>query len=120
ADSYNRTVFAVPGNLGNNYSEGTNKLIASQKALIYTEVEDLLYHLNWDIDQKEKPPQKIPDLPAEEKLIFKLLSEESKPLEIDLISIKTQIPINKVASLLLNLEFQNLVKSLPGKKFGLK
>ncbi|MBC6409011.1 MAG: DNA-protecting protein DprA [Ekhidna sp.] len=120
ADSYNRTVFAVPGNVGNNYSEGTNRLIASQKALIYTGVEDLIYHLNWDIDQGEKPLQTIPDLPEEEKLIFELLSKENEPIEIDLIAIKTQIPINKVASLLLNLEFQNLIKSLPGKKFGLK
>jgi len=120
ADSYNRVVFAVPGNVGNNYSEGTNKLIASQKALIYTGVEDLIYHLNWDIDQKEVQPKEIPDLPEEEGKIYELLTKEAQPIEIDLISIKTRIPINKVASLLLNLEFQNLVRSLPGKKFGLK
>jgi len=120
ADSYNRVVFAVPGNIGNNYSEGTNRLIASQKALIYTGVEDLIYHLNWDIDQEKKSLKEIPKLPEEEQLIFELLSSNGEPLEIDVIAIKTQIPINKAASLLLSLEFQDLVRSLPGKKFGLK
>lgn len=120
ADSYNRVVFAVPGNVGNSHSEGTNRLIASQKALIYTGVEDLIYHLNWDVEANERPTQEVPDLPEDERIIFELLRSEGKPLEIDLISIKTQIPINKVASLLLSLEFQNLVRSLPGKKFGLK
>ena len=120
ADSYNRIVFAVPGNVGNNYSEGTNRLIATQKALIYTGVNDLIYHLNWDAIKTTIKHEEVPDLPAEERCIFHLLKEEGEPLEIDLISLKTQIPINKVASLLLNLEFQNLVRSLPGKKFGLK
>ncbi|HPI12568.1 MAG TPA: hypothetical protein PLK63_16095 [Catalimonadaceae bacterium] len=31
---------------------------------------------------------------------------------------RTQIPINQLASILLNLEFQGMVKSLPGKRFG--
>jgi len=120
ADSYNRLVFAVPGNVDNNYSQGTNRLISSQKALIYTGAEDLIYHLNWDIDQEERHQEVMPDLPEEERLIFELLTTQGQPMEIDLISIKTQIPINRVASVLLNLEFQGLIRSLPGKKFGLK
>lgn len=120
ADSYNKAVFAVPGNVGNPYSEGTNKLIGSQKALIYNGPENLMYNLGWDIPSGDKTPPATPDLPPEELKVYTLLKDENKPIEIDLISIKTQIPINKVASTLLNLEFQNLVRSLPGKKFGLK
>lgn len=120
ADSYGRHVFAVPGDVGNIYSEGTNKLIATQRALIYTGVEDLVYHLNWDLktDQKELE-EKLPELNTFEHSIYELLKADQSPIEIDLIALKTQIPINQVASHLLSLEFKNLIKSLPGKKFGL-
>ncbi|MEQ6166648.1 DNA-processing protein DprA [Ekhidna sp. MALMAid0563] len=118
ADSYNRLVFAVPGDVGHTFSEGTNKLIATQRALIYTGVEDLIYHLNWDITQEDSKPKVIPELTQEEQSIYELLNENRSSLEIDLIAMKTQIPINQVASHLLSLEFKNLVKSMPGKKFG--
>ncbi len=116
ADSYNKPVFAVPGDIGHSYSEGTNKLIASQKSLIYTGIEDLIDYLNWDTDIK-KAEVKLLELTELEQKIYTLLFEDRSPIEIDLIAIKTQIPINQVASLLLNLEFKNLVKNLPGKKF---
>ena len=120
ADSYGRLVFAVPGEVGNVYSEGTNKLIATQRALIYTGIEDLVYHLNWDLKtDKKEIEDKIPGLNTFEHSIYELLKADQSPIEIDLIAIKTQIPINQVASHLLSLEFKNLVKSLPGKKFGL-
>ena len=39
---------------------------------------------------------------------------------IDELSWKSQIPLNKLASQLLNLEFNGIVKTLPGKKYRLK
>ena len=119
ADSYNRTVFAVPGDLGHSYSEGTNHLIASQKAIIYTSIDDLIYNLHWDIESKKAIPKALIDLDIPEQSIYDTIQENRSPLEIDLIATRTQIPINQVASHLLNLEFKNLVKSLPGKKFAI-
>ncbi len=120
ADSYHRTVFAVPGDIGHTHSVGTNKLIRSQKALIYTGAEDLMYHLNWSDDSGNlKKHVELPGLTDEEKNLYELLQENQTPLEIDIISMKAQIPINQVASLLLGLEFKNLVKSMPGKKYGI-
>lgn len=119
ADSYNRAVFAVPGNIGNSYSEGCNKLIASQKALIYSSIEELIFQLGWDekaVNQKQLP---LPDLSEDEEKLYKLLKDSESPLEIDMIALKSQLSINKVASVLLGLEFKNLVKNMPGKKFGL-
>jgi DNA processing protein len=117
ADSYHRVVFAVPGKVGSMYSQGTNRLIASQKALIYTGIEDLIYHLGWDMDSK--PPKTAPKLSDEEEIIYQLISSTGDSVEIDQISIKSQIPINRVASVLLALEFKNLIKSLPGKKYAI-
>ena len=119
ADSYDRLVFAVPGEIGRTYSEGTNRLIATQKALIYTRIGDLPYHLNWEHNEESNKPQELPELSETESQIYSLLSQHNSPLEIDRISFISQIPINQVASTLLNLEFKNLVKNLPGKKFTL-
>ncbi|MFK7952888.1 MAG: DNA-processing protein DprA [Ekhidna sp.] len=120
ADSYDRAVFAVPGDIGHNFSAGTNKLIATQRALIYTGVKDILYHLNWEEgDLKSSAIIELPELSDNESTIYTLLKKEQQSIEIDLIALKTQIPINQVASILLSLEFKNLVKSLPGKKYGL-
>jgi len=120
ADSYDRGVFAVPGNVGNTHSAGCNRLIASQKALIYNGVEDLIYHLGWDQEElSSSNDMPLPDLTKDEEAIFQLLKQRQSAQEIDVIAIKSQLPINQVASILLNLEFKNLVKSMPGKKFGL-
>lgn len=118
ADSYNRPLFAVPGNIDHSYSEGTNHLISTQLALIYTGVKDLMYQLNWESGDTQPKKKRVPDLEPAEKIVYELL-DESGIMLIDDISMKSQIPINQVASLLLTLEFKGVVKSLPGKKFGL-
>ncbi|WP_215223542.1 DNA-processing protein DprA [Echinicola shivajiensis] len=124
AYSYNREVFAVPGNLQNTYSEGCNNLIRSMKASIYTGPKDIQEALSWDKEnknpsyQKNKPKLELEQFSPTEQIIIKLLLEE-KTLEIDQLSWQSQIPVSQLASLLLNLEFQGLVKSFPGKKYGL-
>ncbi|MBP6409796.1 MAG: DNA-processing protein DprA, partial [Pseudarcicella sp.] len=42
AYNYHRDVFAVPGQLGKSFSEGCNQLIKSNKAQIYTSVNDIV------------------------------------------------------------------------------
>ncbi|WP_258104311.1 DNA-processing protein DprA [Marinoscillum sp. MHG1-6] len=120
ADSYNKPVFAVPGDLNNKYSAGCNYLIRNQKACIYTGPEDLVYYLNWDAELGGTQP-KAPNydsLPDSERKICELL-QESQSLPIDELAWKTQITINELASLLLSLEFQGIIKSRPGKKYEL-
>lgn len=122
ADSYDRPVFAVPGDLNNKYSEGCNYLIRNQKAYIYTGIDDIIYQLNWDMENTEqvKVDRDYSQLNEEEQRICKLLEDQPDGLSIDEISWKAQIPINKLASLLLTLEFQGVMNSLPGKKYQLK
>ncbi|MEM9896410.1 MAG: DNA-processing protein DprA [Bacteroidota bacterium] len=118
ADSYNRLVFALPGNVNNKYSQGTNHLIATQRALIYRGIGDLLYNLKWDEQlSSSSAKEDLPELSYEENLVFDLLRNSNEPIEIDQIAILLTLPINQVASILLTLEFKNLVKSLPGKKY---
>jgi DNA processing protein len=122
ANGYDREVFAVPGNLGLKFSDGCNKLIKQHKAHIYTDISDLEYIMNWDSDDKsykEKEPSiDLSALNKEEKEIIKILIG-TDGMQMDDLSWKLQIPISKMASTLLNLEFQGLIKGLPGKKFKL-
>lgn len=124
ANNYHRQVFAVPGTLANKASEGCNKLIQQNKANIYTKIEDLIEALNWDSQINSTNTPKINDLDLslftiEESQVISHLRQHGE-MQIDELSWQTQISINKIASLLLNLEFQGIVKAMPGKRFGLK
>ena len=121
ANSYNREVFAVPGNLGSKYNEGCNHLIKTHKAHIYTSIKDIEYMLNWDIDNKGRqiPKHKISEtLEGEEKTIAEVLVNKENMI-IDEISWSTNIPISRLSSLLLTMEFAGIIVALPGKKFKL-
>ena len=120
ANGYNREVFAVPGDLHSSYSEGCNKLIRNHKASILTNPKDIEYLLSWpESDQKPDEPVDLTDLNEQEKNIIRLLQSFADGLMVDELSWKSQIPINQLASLLLNLEFSGLIVSLPGKKYKL-
>lgn len=122
AYSYDKPVFAVPGNLANTYSAGCNNLIKQQRALIYTGINDLLYHLNWDghIAQPDPALFEALNLTREEKAVLTAVKKGKDGMSIDDISRKSQVPLSQLASLLLTLEFSGLVSSLPGNKYLLK
>ncbi len=119
ANSYNRDVFAFPGKVGDPYSEGCHFLIKSNRAVLIESVADMEYMMNWSA-AKSQPDAVQPclfyDFNPDEKLIVNLLRSEGETA-IDLICIKTTLPMNKVSPILLNLEFSGIVKGLPGKVF---
>lgn len=118
ADSYNRVVFAIPGNLNNSFSEGCNQLIRSQKANLYRNVEDLDYHLGWTAENNPVKTRKLLGmLTPKEQQVYELLSSDRNGIPIDMISVKTDIASNQLSAILLNLEFQGFIKSLPGKRY---
>ena len=121
AYSYDKDVFAVPGNLQSTYSEGCNQLIKKMKASIYTGPGDIAEALFWSKPGEEKIKKPTLDLAGrdeEEKVILMHLQQKGES-EIDLISYATEIPLGILSSKLLTLEFEGIVKSLPGKKFKL-
>lgn len=121
ANSYNKDVFAVPGNVGSQYSEGCNKLIKTNRANLFNSVKDLEYIMNWS--STTPAPSSAIDLTSfepDEQTIIQILKSKNAPMMVDDLSIRTGMNPSKLASLLLTLEFKNMVKSLPGKLFTLK
>ncbi|MES2796761.1 MAG: DNA-processing protein DprA [Bacteroidota bacterium] len=124
ANNYHKEVFAVPGNLGSLSSEGCNALIKNNKAQIYTSANDIIEALNWDLENKtsvKKPVQAQFDLTQftdDEAQVLSIIREKGE-IQIDELAWISQLHMNKLASLLLNLEFQGIVKSMAGKKYGL-
>ena len=119
ANSYDREVFAVPGRAQDKYSTGCNNLIKQQKAHMVTSAADLIYLLNWELEQKETKQvqqQLFVELDNLEKTIYTYLQKEGKQL-LDTIALDCQLPIFKVSSTLLNMEMKGVVRPLPGKLF---
>jgi DNA processing protein len=124
ANSYNKDVFAVPGNIGQTYSEGCNKLIRTNKANLLTCVKDLEYIMNWTIEQGIGSSKTLTlfdatEFEPNEQKIIQLLREKNGPLTIDELSWKSKIQPSELASILLGLEFKNIIQSLPGKMYKL-
>lgn len=121
ASSYNRDVFTFPGRAGDTYSAGCNKLIKNNEATLIEGIEDLEYFMGWETIEKPHAVQQslFEDLCESEQKVVDLLKKEGE-LFIDQISSALNIPGRKASTLLLNLEFKNVLVALPGKMYKLK
>lgn len=123
ANSYNKDVFAYPGRTNDPMSEGCNGFIKSNKAALMENAADLFYIMGWENETKirKKETAQIPLLlnlnEEEQKIVDAFKSKTS--LHMDEISYASGFPISKVAALLLQLEFSNVIRSLPGKMYSL-
>lgn len=121
ANSYNKDIFAYPGKANDILSEGCNGLIKSNRAHLMESAADLLYIMNWNEKTKNKKSSQIPlpiNLTSEEQLVVKAF-ENKYQLHIDEICYATNFSISKTSTCLLQLEFSNVIKSLPGKIYEL-
>lgn len=120
AFQYNREVFALPGRINDSCSEGPNFLIKTNKANLIENIEDICKVMGWKLKKEKYTQQSIPflnDLSDEEKVIVEFLKNESS--SIDLIALNSNMPVQKVSTILLNLEFKGIVRALPGKIYEL-
>tara|TARA_R110001599_G_scaffold156928_1_gene342918 strand:- start:13342 stop:14451 length:1110 start_codon:yes stop_codon:yes gene_type:complete len=121
ANSYSRDVFAVSGRTTDLYSKGCNRLIKDNKAALLTSAEDVAKMLNWDLDSKQKKSKTIQkqlfvELNTNEQKVYNYLLKNGKQL-LDIIAIECNLPVYKLAPLLLQLEMKGVVQPLPGKLF---
>ena len=116
ANDYNKDVFAFPGNVFDENSEGCNRLIAANKAHLIMNGEDFMLKMGWNLTVKS-PVQKtiFPQLSEEEQMIVELI--QSKPeINIDSIAMNLKMPISKLSVCLFQLEMNGILKPIPGNK----
>lgn len=118
ANSYNRDVFALPGRSSDEYSKGCNKLIQNNAATLVLCAEDVIKHMQWDKDINKQPKQAelFPILSENEQLIYDTIAKNGE-IHINTLTNLLKIPIYKVLSDIVELEFKGLILSLPGSRY---
>jgi len=110
-----RDVFAIPGRIDSPKSEGCHRLIQEGAKLVHNGA-DILEELALSAPASAPaihPP--APPLPPEEGKIFSLL--EVYPKNIEEIIQAARLPAHRISEILLHLELQGLVASLPGNQY---
>ena len=125
AFDYGREVFALPGRVGDHFSEGCNNAIRENKAMLLTSVEDFVKTMGWEDDALRIEAQKkgierqlFPDLSPEQQRIVDVLTK-SNDLQLNQLSVKTGIPIGDITSILLQMEMMGVVKPMAGGNYHL-
>ncbi|MEX2596917.1 MAG: DNA-processing protein DprA [Salibacteraceae bacterium] len=120
AAGYNRDVMAIPGPIDSPVSSGCNYLIKTNQAALIESVDDIAYNMGWDREEEQRSTQKqlFVDLNEEERVIVNALEEKQKD-SVDNLSLACGWPISKTSTMLLELEFKGMVRSLPGKIYAL-
>lgn len=119
SNQYDREVFALPGRVGDIYSEGCNYLISSQRANIIHATKDIIEIMNWDTNTPKvtnKEPKKPTHLSKDESIIYDIIAQKEE-IHIDDISIDCAINPSVLASCLLNLELEGIIRCLPKKTY---
>ena len=128
AQSYARSVFAFPGNVGQIFSEGCNNLIRDNGAGLISNAQDFVKAMGWptmkDMPLWLTPPPRstggaqIPNLTPEEQQVVSLL-QQTNDLQLNIITVKTGIPIGRLTAMLFQLEMKGVVKPLAGGMYHL-
>jgi DNA processing protein len=83
-----------------------------------TKTADVPYILGWEKRDVTIQKQLFVELTEDEKLIYRFLKENEKEL-LDIIALRINQPVHKVASQLMSMELKGVVKPWPGKLFTL-
>lgn len=120
ANGYSRDVFAFPGRIHDAKSAGCNHLIKNNRAILLNNAEELIEWLGWKEKKGKRKHQKelFITLTDDEQVLVDILKEK-ETIHIDELFIKSGLNSSTVAAAILNLEFQNVVSSLPGKLYKL-
>ena len=122
---YNRDVFAFPGRVNDQYSEGCNNLIRDNGAALINNAYDFVNAMGWNDDatlmmaQQQGIEREIfPSLSPDETVVFNTLHKQND-LQINRLAILTNIPIAKLTSLLFEMEMKGVVRTLAGGMYHL-
>ncbi len=122
ACEYGKDVFAVPGPIFSKYSQGSNSLI-KQGAFVALKPEDIVEQiplLNDLVKKKAKNKKKeieknLPLISQSSINILKMIQSSAVGMSLDEISLKANVNVSDVSTILLDLELNGLIKAMPGQ-----
>lgn len=120
ANDYNRDVFAFPGNIQSETSQGCNMLIQQNLAHILNSTDNFMKTMGWESSTIPGNTQKnlFVDLSPTQRSIVDAIGMYPG-LHIDLLSVRTSLPITSLNVELFELEMLGAIRSLPGKNYTL-
>lgn len=115
-----REVFAVPGNITNEFTKGTNQLIKDGAKLVeeYTDVIEEISCLKELVARKKKIVKQESlsfDLDDQETELLSLIGNE--PVNIEELGARTGKSVNQLSSLLLQLMLKEMIREMSGKNY---
>jgi DNA processing protein len=123
ANGYNKDVFALPGKTTDSKSEGCNFLIKTNKAVLIQNGNDIAEQMGWEEKKAKQKSSRQKEifiaLNAEETIVVDLLKQK-ETTSIDELTMNCSLNSSMIASVLLTLELQGVVQSLPGKMYALQ
>lgn len=125
ADSYQRTVFAVPGRNIDPWSKGCNFLIRTGKAILLQSAEDIRRELGYSEHSQgdlfaqlsEEKGAGIQFMPTPEQKVLLDVFQKTNPVSVDLLQERSGKPVHEMLPVLLQLEMNGIIKSLPGNRY---
>ena len=125
AQGYGRDVFAFPGRMGDEYSEGCNNLIRDNKAALVTSADDLVRALGWTDDARMAEARRqgiertlFPELTEDEQAVADMLGKDND-LQINTLAARTAIPVGALSAVMFSLEMKGVVKLTAGGVYHL-
>ena len=125
AQGYGRDVFAFPGRMGDEYSEGCNNLIRDNKAALVTSADDLVRALGWADDARMAEARRqgiertlFPELTEDEQAVADMLGKDND-LQINTLAARTAIPVGALSAVMFSLEMKGVVKLTAGGVYHL-
>ncbi|MDR2425716.1 MAG: DNA-processing protein DprA [Endomicrobium sp.] len=117
---YGKDVFAVPGSIYCDFSKGTHMLIKEGAALVLSpeDMSEQTTYFNIISEEcAERRPEFSDMLNEAEQTVLDLISKNDAGLHMDEISQNLSIEISNVAPIILKLEINGLIKSMPGQLY---
>ena len=121
ASGYSREVFAIPGRIQDEKSQGCNYLIRENKARLTMHPMDIPEFMNWTIRTPATPSHVEPlfnELDPDQLLIAGLLKDHGI-MHIDQIQSLSGLQHSRFSSTLLSMEMDRIILQVPGKLYKL-
>lgn len=118
AADYGKDVYAVPGNIYSNYSQGTNDLIKNG-AYVALSPKDMFESLTYFNTYNNRVPVsgKHIELENTQQQILNIIENNFDGIHFDTIVQKTGMSISEISAVIFKLELNGLIKVMPGQMY---